>query len=185
MDNIRIGSKISGYRKQKNMSISELADATKLSASMLSQIERDLANPSINTLKLISKALNIPIYRFFIESKDKEDFILKQKDRKKIIFPKNNGFTYELLTPNKVNSNIELIMMKLTKGSSSSDIPMSHKGDEVALVMEGKVKLFILNETYILNKGDSVFIESMSPHMWENIFEENTTVVFAVTPPSF
>ncbi|WP_294663236.1 helix-turn-helix domain-containing protein [uncultured Fusobacterium sp.] len=185
MSDIKIGNKINLYRKQKNISISELAEQTKLSPSMLSQIERDIANPSINTLKLISKVLDIPVYRFFMEDEKNEQFILKSKDRKKIIFPKNNGFTYELLTPDNINSNIEFILMKLTPNSSSSDVPMSHKGEEVALVTSGKVKLTLLNDIHILEEGDSVVIESMIPHMWENSFTQDTTVVFAVTPPSF
>lgn len=182
---INIGKKIAEFRKSKGLSISELAETTKLTSSLLSQIERSLANPSINTLKLISKALDVPIYRFFMGGEDEKNFILRQNDRKKIVFPGNNGFTYELLTPDNNHTNIEFIMMKLSQGSSSSEMPMAHRGEEVALVTKGKVRLWLHNEEFILNKGDSVIIESGSTHMWENPFEESSTVIFAVTPPSF
>lgn len=41
-----------------------------MTASMLSQIDRDLVNPSINTLKLISMALDVPMYKFFLSEEE-------------------------------------------------------------------------------------------------------------------
>lgn len=60
-------SKIKEYRIAKNLTIKELAEKANITSSMLSQIERGLANPSINTLKLIAQALDTPLFKFFIE----------------------------------------------------------------------------------------------------------------------
>ena len=57
--NINIGQRIRHYRQLQGITLKTLADRVGITSSMLSQIERDLANPSINTLKLISSALNI------------------------------------------------------------------------------------------------------------------------------
>ncbi|EPZ54464.1 helix-turn-helix family protein [[Clostridium] sordellii ATCC 9714] len=46
------------------MTIKEVANITGVTPSLLSQIERGLSNPSINTLKLISKALDVPLFYF-------------------------------------------------------------------------------------------------------------------------
>ncbi|MCY8830199.1 helix-turn-helix domain-containing protein, partial [Bacillus atrophaeus] len=53
MDNIDIGKKIAKYRKAKGFSSKELANLSEITPSMLSQIERGLANPSIQTLKIL------------------------------------------------------------------------------------------------------------------------------------
>ena len=43
-----------------------------MTSSMLSQIERDLVNPSIATLRAISKALDVPLFMFFKEENNEE-----------------------------------------------------------------------------------------------------------------
>ena len=65
MDELNIGKKLQEIRKQRGLTLREVADQTGITASMLSQMERDLVNPSINTLKAISKTLDVPLFRFF------------------------------------------------------------------------------------------------------------------------
>ena len=66
MDDLDIGSVLQASRGEKKISLRQLAERTGLTASMLSQIERNLVNPSINTLKVIAAALEIPMYKFFM-----------------------------------------------------------------------------------------------------------------------
>ncbi|CAM3963454.1 helix-turn-helix domain-containing protein [Lederbergia lenta] len=57
-----IGERIQEYRKQKNMSLSELADKAGVAKSYLSSIERKIqSNPSIQFLEKISSVLGIPV----------------------------------------------------------------------------------------------------------------------------
>lgn len=60
-----LGKKIQNYRLNKKFTIKELAEKIGITSSMLSQIERDLVNPSIATLRAISKALDVPLFMFF------------------------------------------------------------------------------------------------------------------------
>ena len=46
-DSLELGKKIRNYRKTRKLTIKELSEKTNLTASMLSQIERNLVNPSI------------------------------------------------------------------------------------------------------------------------------------------
>lgn len=181
---MNIGKKISKYRKLKDLTIRELASLANVTPSLLSQIERGLANPSINTLKLVSKALNVPIYQFFLETPDNKDLIVRANERKKMIFPNSSIFSYELLTSD-LSGNIEFILMKLSPGSASSDKPMGHNGEEVAFIINNKVKLYLDDNEYVLDEGDSVKIPPMMKHKWENSFDKTVSVIFAITPPVF
>ena len=58
-----LGKKLKESRKFNGLSLKELSALTNLSISFLSDIEHDRSNPSINNLKVLSEALNIPIYR--------------------------------------------------------------------------------------------------------------------------
>ena len=57
IEEIDLGKKIQDFRNMRSMSLRELAKRAGTTASMLSQIERNLVNPSISTLKSISQAL--------------------------------------------------------------------------------------------------------------------------------
>ena len=184
MEEILLHKKIAEFRKAKQLSMSELASRVEMTPSMLSQIERGTANPSINTLKLIAQALEIPIYRFFMADEDHDRFIQRSKDHKRIIFPENNGFVYVMMTP-EVPSTLECIMMEIHPGAASSDEPMGHSGEEVAVVLEGKVLFQLDTREFILHKGDSVKIEPGLVHRWSNPYDKNTRILFAVTPPVF
>ncbi|PAB60044.1 helix-turn-helix domain-containing protein [Anaeromicrobium sediminis] len=184
MEDINIGEKILEYRKAKSLTIRDLAKMVEVTPSLLSQIERGLANPSINTLKAISKALDVPLFTFFMNSVNRDNLVVRADSRKKIIFPENKNFAYELLSPD-LNTTIEFILMTLTPGSHSSEELMAHKGEEAAYVMEGKVTLYLNDDPILLNEGDSVRILPNMKHKWENTYDKVTKVVFAVTPPAF
>ncbi|MBI6871953.1 helix-turn-helix domain-containing protein [Clostridium aciditolerans] len=184
MDDINVGEKISEYRKAKNLSIRDLAKLTNVTPSLLSQIERGLANPSLNTLKVIAKILEIPLFAFFVTPLNTKELVVRSDKRKKMILPENKNVAYELLSPD-LSGAIEFALMKLTPNSNSSEELMEHEGEEVAFVIEGKLNLYIDSNVIVLDTGDSVRIPRGMKHKWENSYKENGAIVFAITPPSF
>ncbi|MCG7320268.1 MULTISPECIES: helix-turn-helix domain-containing protein [Brevibacillus] len=184
MNEISVARKITEFRKRKGLTSKELAKLADITPSMLSQIEKGIANPSLQTLKLISAALNIPLFNFFLEDTNTEELVVRANQRKKISFPESGDVSYELLSPS-LNGALELALMNLLPQTASSKEPIEHKGEEVAFVIEGVVNLYLNNEMLTLNKGDSVKIPSYGKHKWENVSSENVIVIFGVTPPSF
>lgn len=183
MDDLNIGKKMQEFRTKRGMSIREVAQRTKVTPSMLSQIERGLANPSINTLKLISQALEMPMFLFFKEEDDRE-MIVRRDKRKTIGQPEQADILYSLLTPD-VTGNIEFCMMEIPSRSGTESVAQYHSGEEVAYVMEGPVEIMVDDAAYTLETGDSIRIPPMSVHNWINHMDSPVKVIFAVTPPSF
>ena len=64
---MELGHRLRTRRQELGLSLRELAERVGLTASFLSQIERDLASPSIESLRKISDALEVPIFHFLIE----------------------------------------------------------------------------------------------------------------------
>ncbi|MEG2789727.1 MAG: helix-turn-helix transcriptional regulator, partial [Romboutsia sp.] len=126
MDNIDVGEKISHIRKEKNLSIRDLAKMADVTPSLLSQLERGLSNPSLNTIKAISKALDVPLFSFFVDEVNNKELIVKKDNRRKVIFPKNNDIVFELLSPESANS-VEFAIVNLIPNSHISNELMSHK----------------------------------------------------------
>ena len=181
---INVGLTIRNIRIQKNITLKDVASKCGISSSMLSQIEKGNANPSLNTIKMIAQVLEVPIFKFFLENDSPQNNLsILKKDDRKIIITKN--LKYELLSPN-VPTEIEFMKMVLTKlNSDSSSEPKAHKGEEIAILLRGKVKLTTKFSECILEQGDSVHIPAQEPHRWINLIDEESVVIFAVTPPEF
>ncbi len=181
MENIDIGKKVEKFRKEKGLSSRELAKLADITPSMLSQIERGLANPSISTLKILAKCLDVPTFSFLLEDINTSHLVVRSNERKTM---KVKELTYSLVSPD-FTGNLATAIMEVPPMMSSSDTPLAHKGEEVAYVLEGKIKVYLDEEVYVLEKEDSVKIPSHLKHKWDNPFDEKAVILFSVTPPVF
>ncbi|KGR77970.1 helix-turn-helix domain-containing protein [Ureibacillus sinduriensis] len=176
-----IGKKIEDIRKNRGFSLRELASKAEITPSMLSQIEKNNANPSIQTLKSLAKVLDVPVFTFLMDEIDTKELIVRKENRTSMTI---DGLHYELISPD-FTSQIATAIMRLTPGCSSSDELLSHKGEEVAFVLEGSIHLNLMGDEYELNTGDSVKIPSYTKHKWINKNDYEASILFSVTPPSF
>lgn len=183
MEELNIGKKLQEFRLKKGMRIRDLSNGSNVTPSMLSQIERGLVNPSINTLKQIAQALDVPMFLFFKEDESKE-IVVRRDKRKTIGHPEELDTVYALLTPD-VSGSIEFCMMTIPPRSESGSAAQSHSGEEVAYVLEGPIENLVDEVSYTLETGDSIRIPAMSVHKWINHMDCEAKVIFAVTPPSF
>lgn len=181
MENIDIGKKIEKQRKEKGLTSKELAKMANITPSMLSQIERGSANPSIQTLKVLAKALDVPTFSFLLEDTNTDDLIVRSHKRKKMII---DNLSYEMLSPD-FTGNLATAIMTVPPNTASSENVLEHKGEELAFVLDGKITLYLNEEEYVLETGDSVKIPAYLKHKWVNHFEKNAVVLFSVTPPIF
>lgn len=58
---------IKSFRIDKNLTQENLSELSGISSDYLSEIERGKRTPSLKRLILIAEALNIPVYKFFME----------------------------------------------------------------------------------------------------------------------
>lgn len=136
----RLGQTVLSYRKKNKMTIREFADYAGISTSLISQIERGHANPSLSVLELIAKALNVPLFTLFINEIDTDSLISKKKDRKKVYRENSDHIVYDVLTPDFMKARIEMLMMDLNKQANTTENHYSHEDkEEIAVVMKGEV----------------------------------------------
>lgn len=181
---IDIGSKIKELRKEKNISIADLSKLSGVSAGLISQVERNAVNPSVATLWKISKSLNVSIGYFFDEEPAPVFNPIVKKDKRKRIVTSDTIATYELLTPD-LNRKIEFLYITINPGDSSRTGLINHDGEECGIVIKGKLMVKTKDKEYILEEGDSIYLDSTIPHRYINIGEEECISIWAMTPPSF
>jgi transcriptional regulator with XRE-family HTH domain len=187
-----LGQKLRATRHAAGMTLQDLALAAGVSQSLISQVERGMASPSITTLRRFAAALDIPIASLFVEhgpaSNDEKELdgrqiIVRRDERKGLQVPRSK-VNYELLTPD-LNRTIEFLRIEYSPHSRTHPAPMSHPGEENALCLEGSVVVTIEEREFVLNEGDSISFDSGRAHQVENRTNERAVLVSAITPPSF
>ena len=184
LEELNLGKKIQAIRMERGLSVRKVADMASITPSMLSQIENEQVNPSINTLRSIAQVLDTPLYNLF-KVEQRSNPVVHPEDRRVIGSKNEPDVHYELLTPD-TRGDIEFIMMAIPPQLSSYRDIKSHAGEEVAYVCSGDcVTLDMDGTAFTLKVGDSVRIPANTPHAWHNPSDVAVQVIFAITPPTF
>jgi len=181
-ENERLGNKIRKLRISKGINLTAFAKKISKTPSYLSQVERGMASPSIMALREISKALNVPIFYFLIGD-EKQSAIVRKNERRVLQFPKSH-LTYELLSPD-LSHQIEMIRTRIEVGASTCSKPLPHEGEECTLVMEGKMKIQVGDEFFVLEEGDSIYYLASISHKITSIGDKDLIIISAITPTNF
>jgi transcriptional regulator with XRE-family HTH domain len=159
------GAELREIRKQKQLTLQNLADKTGLSMSLLSQIERGLVDPTVGTFWKICSALDVPINHFFRLKDDHEPVI--RKGQHKIIQLKNTITKYHVLTPLQ-EGKIEFLLIEIEPGETLEQEQISHSGEECGYILRGELKVLLADREYHLYEGDSIGFNSTAPHRFIN-----------------
>ncbi len=178
-----MGKRIRRRREEKSLSITELSERTGLTASFISQVETGKTGLSINTLRELSGALDVPVFHFLLDEDDSVGVVVR-KDQRPILELPNSKIRYELLMP-RLNLNLEVFVGYLGPGCQSTDTPHGHASDECLLILHGQMDFTLGDEHYVLQTGDSISYDGRIPHRAVNSGSEELVFVAAVSPPNF
>lgn len=82
-----LGTVIKNSRKQKGLTQTEFATLCDITQTYLSQIEGNLKEPNLSTLKVIGEKLNMPLPILFFLSMTKEDVQPNKRKAFEIVSP--------------------------------------------------------------------------------------------------
>ncbi len=176
-----IGEKMKALRLQQKLTINDVAQRTNLTKSLISQIENGKSLPSLKSLIALTTALGSTVGYLFSNDTDTSEIVVRASDRK--VLTTGNGVTLYLLTSSLRNRKVEFLSVVYEKGATSG-ILHSHNGEEYGLVLKGRLEVTVRDESYILEQGDSIVINSENPHKISNVFQGTTEVIWANTPPT-
>jgi transcriptional regulator with XRE-family HTH domain len=143
------------------MTLRELADAAGVTESFLSQVEREVASPSIASVQRIAGALGLAIAELFVEEPSRSQ-VVARAERRRIEYP-GLGAVDEFLT-NGLSGRLQVIISTIAPGS---------------------IELWVGDDHHVLETGDAITYSSRVPHWNLNNGTAPAVVLFCVTPPSF
>ena len=175
-----IGKKIRQLRVRNGLTQEELASRCELTKGFVSQLENNLATPSLPALMDLVEALGSDMSSFFSEEQEQkvvfgtEDFFEDSRENCRILW----------VVPNAQKNAMEPILITIQPGGSTyPDNP--HEGEEIGYVLEGTVTIVIDKEKYQAKKGESFYIACDKPHYLENNTSHQAKAVWISSPPMF
>lgn len=177
-----IGKRMKQLRIKNNLTLEELASRSELTKGYLSQLERNLASPSIVTLEDICEALGTNLSIFFAEEKE-EQIIFTKKDE---FVDEQEHYITHWIVPNAQKNSMEPIVLELLPKAKSKVIS-PHEGEELGYVLQGKVILSHESDPKgkPLHKGETFYIKGNESHYLENRTNQTVKVLWISTPPIF
>ena len=180
---LQLGPRIRSLRQARRVTLRELAERAGVTESFLSQVEREVTSPSIASVQRIARALDLGIAELFVDEPPLGRLVRKS-DRRRITYPGLAAID-EFLTVGR-EGRLQVILTTLEPGGGTGDEPYSHESDEeVLIVLEGCLDLWVGDEEHRLDTGDAITYSSRLPHRNRNPGPGRAVVLFCATPPSF
>ncbi len=176
---MKLGGKIREVRLRKSLTLEDLAKRTRLTISFLSQVERDIASPSVQSLREIAKALSVRISSFFEEEETRETIFIRRKREKGFVDRKIIPGC-EALASDILNIKMEPLLFNLAKGKETGNLLSRHEGEEFGLVIKGKVEICVNDKKYTMEAGDSIYFISPKKHKILNVSEEKAVILWVM-----
>lgn len=177
-----VGKNILNRRKQKGMSLDELAKRSGVSKSMLSQIEQAKANPTVITVWKIARALDLGVQELMESSPSGMIDVIRSSDAP-IIYSEDKLCKIRINSPVHMTDDLELYQMNFTPGGKNVSMPHIPRAEEFLTVIEGKFKVTSGDYSAILLKGDTGRYRADTEHSIENVSEAEAEAYLVVRYP--
>lgn len=174
-------------RKEKKLTLEDLSLKTGYTIGYLSQLERQLRTPTLNTLRKIAFAFDLDVTDLLYDYESEENESVQQitdsyqvvrKEERSILYIDELDLTYEIiLKNNKYENKKKVTVCKLKPGELGTGDMVRHTSDEFIFVQKGEMYCVVRNEKVKLSEGDSMLIPAGNPHMFKNTSESIAEVL--------
>ncbi len=159
-----LAERLKQFRRNSQLTLEQLAQHSGVSRSMLSQIERGKANPTLAIACRIAKALNISIVELVEEPWTQPDIeVVKATDKQAVLRDDENGYV-RMLTPNRPERVTEFYKLTLPIDGELNSSPHFRGTKEVLTVHAGEVVVLSGQDSAVLKAGDTAHYLADQPH---------------------
>lgn len=179
-----LGADLRALRKARGLTLSDMAEALNRSVGWLSQVERDISEPSITDLRHIASALDVSVSMLFrhAAAPAQEAGYVVRRDARRPIGSQVAGLVEELLSPD-LTDDFEMVHSTF-QPFSRIKTPVSRPTQEVGYVLSGKLEIEIAGTTHVIHPGDSFRIRGEA-FRWANPYDAPAVAIWVIAPPVY
>lgn len=179
-----VGADLRALRKARKLTLTELAQRIDRSVGWLSEVERDLKEPTIGDLRRLADALEQPLSLFFGQPQGlaHENGYVVRHTHRRTLGNAEEGLVEQLLSPD-LGGSFEIVRSVFDPGAELVEAAQ-RATEEAGYVVEGELDLWIDERQFTLHPGDSFRFRG-EPYRWRNPGTIPTVVIWVIAPPVY
>ncbi|EOH74431.1 helix-turn-helix domain-containing protein [Enterococcus malodoratus] len=162
------------YREKKNLSLDKVADLTGVSKSMLAQIEKGTANPTINTVWKIANGLKMSFTELM--TAPEEDFEVVTQEKLSVLTEDDGHYRNYPIFPFNDQRGFEIYRIELDPGAFLQAEAHPIGTQEFITVFSGVIEVQFLEQKLQANNGEAIRFKADTSHSYHNPSDEVATV---------
>ena len=163
----RVADSLRRLRKERQLSLDQLALASGVSRAALSQIESARTNPTLSILWKVAVGLGTPFHSLLGATEAGQSRLLRGGD----VVPLRTAdgrVESRLISPSGSTDRLEIYELRFqAKGLLRSE-PHGEGATETVILLTGALRVRVGDETHDLGPGDSLFFHANTQHSYEN-----------------
>jgi transcriptional regulator with XRE-family HTH domain len=171
-----VGGQVKRWRRERGLTLADVAERSGLNVGYLSQIENDKASPSLSCMAAIGDALDVPIAWFLIDEVPPPQ-VVRAAER--------TATSGDSVRVERVDGNLsrDLSIIEAVAGPGSRTGAHAHAGDEHHIVLRGRFRMTQGEHVVEVGPGDYVRWDGTIPHDAEVIGEDEGAMLIVRLRP--
>jgi len=174
-------SRVRALRTKKGWTLEEMSAACDVSRSMLSEIERGRANPTLAVAYRIAQAFGLSLDELIELPTVTHRLDVIRADDQSSYFRSDRYCRIRTLSPLHLEKAVEFYEIVLHKGGALKSEPHFEGAKELLTVRQGKVRVRSADESVELDTGDSAHYPADVVHAIENLGGGDAVLFLVVT----
>jgi transcriptional regulator with XRE-family HTH domain len=163
-----IGAKVAKARAERGWSLAQLADRAGLSTAAVHKIEKSGMTPTIASLMKVAGALGKSVGYFVEEDEASRPVSVVRRAERSQLYTSKQGLELQNISGRYAPFSVAGAEAHVDPLATSGPQPMSHPGEELVLVLDGRLVFTVDGEEHLLEPGDSIHFRTVRPHSWAN-----------------
>lgn len=179
-----LGADLRALRKRRGLTLADMADMLGRSVGWLSQVERDISEPSISDLRHIAAEMDVSVsllFRHAASPVNEAGYVVRAGSRRPI-GSHIDGLVEELLSPD-LTDDFEMVHSTFAPYSKIK-APVTRPTQEVGYLISGQLEIEILGTTHGIEPGDSFRIRGEA-FRWANPHPIPAVAIWVIAPPVY
>ena len=165
----RLGVRVRDLRKERGLTLEELAEVSGVSRAMISKLERGEKNPTLVIAARLAEGLGVSLSRL-AGVEERREVVVVPREGRTVLRDPETGFERQSLSPTFPGRGVEFLRNVVPEGSTSGDFPPHRKGvGEHIVVEKGDLEAILDGERYQLRDGDALYFAADVPHRFNNV----------------
>ena len=162
----KVGKRVKKYREHLGLTQEQLAVNSSLDLTFIKDVEDGIIYPPIGSMIKLSRALGQRLGTFMDDQYVADPIIVRYSERKEETANSRDGakghYHYYPLGKGKSDRHMEPLFIRIEEDEEKA--MSTHEGEEFMVVVHGKIIVRYGKEEYILERGDSVYYNSVVSH---------------------